>query len=326
MGFFVFVPGSFDVGDVYHAWALSQEKVARERVRPMMLGELNAIVAGGESEQVEFKKSTGQRTDAAKAVCAMLNAAVVLFGKADRFMPHYPQCLLRMARFRGVTKSEFIDNQQARGHAFQLLIRAQRFMQDHLPIAGRIVPGVFERIDEPLYPPEALREALANALCHRDYGIGGGSIGVAIFDDRLEISSTGPLHFGLTPDDLLKPHASKPWNRLISNVFYRRAIIEQWGRGTLKMVELTRQAGLVPPEFEEQTGEVIVRFRPVGYELSALQEEILNVLAELGPSSIAEIVGSVEGAKRTIQRNLNTLRESGLVRLEGSGRSARWTV
>ena len=83
--FFVFVPGSFDVGDAYHALALSQEKVARERVRPMMLGELNAIVAGGESEQVEFKRSTGQRTDAAKAVCAMLNArgGFMLFGVTD---------------------------------------------------------------------------------------------------------------------------------------------------------------------------------------------------------------------------------------------------
>lgn len=190
------------------------------------------------------------------------------------------------------------------------------------------MPGVFERIDEPLYPPEALREALANALCHRDYAIGGGSIGVAIFDDRLEISSTGPLRFGLTPDDLLKPHASKPWNRLISNVFYRRAIIEQWGRGTIKMAELTRQAGLVPPEFLEQTGEVIVRFRPVGHELSALQEELLQILAKTESSSLAEVMKNIASdiPRRTVQNNLQVLRRFDLVEQEGKGRAARWML
>ena len=135
----------------------------------------------------------------------ILNAAVVLFGRADRLLPDYSQCLLRLARFRGTDKTEFIDNRQEIGNAFELLQRAQRFLRDHLPVAGRIVPSVFERIDDPLYPPAALREALANALCHRDYGLVGGSVGVAIYDDRLEIASTGGLHFGLTPEDLTRP-------------------------------------------------------------------------------------------------------------------------
>lgn len=69
-------------------------------------------------------------------------------------------------------------------------------------------PGLFERVDDPLYPPTALREALANAVCHRDYSIGGGSVAVAIYDDRLEITSSGTLHFGLTADALFHPHES----------------------------------------------------------------------------------------------------------------------
>src|SRR5207237_1365963 len=151
------------------------------------------------------------------------------------------------------------------GHAFELLQRAQRFLRDHLPVAGRIVPNLFERVDDPLYPPEALREALANALCHRDYSVGGGAVSIAIYDDRLEISSTGVLPFGLTPEDLVLPHASRPWNPLIAQCFYRRGIIESWGRGTIKMIELSRQAGLAAPEFEVAGGEVVVRFRPTGY-------------------------------------------------------------
>lgn len=62
-----------------------------------------------------------------------------------------------MARFRGLDKTEFIDNRQEYGNAFDLLQRTQRFFRDHLPVAGRIVPGIYERIDDPLYPPAALR-------------------------------------------------------------------------------------------------------------------------------------------------------------------------
>ena len=60
-------------------------------------------------------------------------------------------------------------------------------MNRHLPVHGRFVSGVMERKDEPLFPPLALREALVNALCHRDYSIVGGAISIAVFDDRLEI-------------------------------------------------------------------------------------------------------------------------------------------
>lgn len=161
----------------------------------------------------------------------LLRAAVVLFGKTELVELEMPQCLLRVARFRGIDRAEFLDNRQFRDNAFGLLLKAERFMRENLPVAGRIEPNLFERVDEPLYPPEALREALANAFCHRDYTIGGGSVAVAIYDDRLEVTSSGTLHFELTAEQLFLPHESLPWNPLIANVFYRRGIIEQWGRG-----------------------------------------------------------------------------------------------
>jgi ATP-dependent DNA helicase RecG len=266
----------------------------------------------------------------------LLNAAVVLFCRADRLMPNYPQCLLRMARFRGTDKSEFIDNRQEVGNAFDLLQRGQRFLRDHLPVAGRIVPDLFERVDDPLYPPAALREALANALCHRDYIIVGGAVSLAIYDDRLEISSTGSLPFGLTPEDLTRPHASRPWNPIIAQVFYRRGIIEAWGRGTIKMAELTEQAGLAPPEFESSAGEVLVRFRSTRYvpptriarDLSPLQREVLEVLARTGPASLKQIRGdlSMDIPRRTVQDNLQMLRTLGLVDVSGLTTAARWVL
>src|SRR5260370_205857 len=83
------------------------------------------------------------------------------------------------------------------GHGFTLSGAGGLFLRRPLPVGGRFGAGVLERIDEPLFPPLALREALVNALCHRDYSIAGGAVSVAIYDDRVEISSTGLLPFGL---------------------------------------------------------------------------------------------------------------------------------
>ena len=191
----------------------------------------------------------------------LLRAAAVLFGNAERLEFEMPQCLLRVARFRGTDRMEFLDNRQFNGNAFTLLASAERFLRDTLPIAGRFEPHRIERIDEPLYPPLATREALANALCHRDYSIGGGSVGIAVYDDRLEVTSSGSLHFGLTPEKLFAPHESRPWNPLIARTFYRRGIIEEWGSGTLKMADLASGAGLPVLEIDDDGGAVTVRFR-----------------------------------------------------------------
>ena len=196
----------------------------------------------------------------------LLRAAVVLFGRSERLSAEYPQCLLRVAKFDGISRTDDIYRQPAvpRPRLFSPEQRG-RFFLGHLPIAGRIEPDRFRRVDAPLYPPAALREALANAICHRDHTIGGGSVGAAIYDDRLEVTSSGHLAFGLTAEALFKPHESMPWNPLIARVFYLRGIIERRGSGTIKMRELTTVAGLPAPEIEDAGGCVTVRFRPGRY-------------------------------------------------------------
>jgi ATP-dependent DNA helicase RecG len=265
---------------------------------------------------------------------SVTRAAVVLFARSERLVSTFPQCRVRLARFRGTDKSEFIDNRQFHGNAFTILAHADQFLRTHLPVAGRIVAGVFERSDDPLYPPVALREALANAVCHRDYSIGGGSIGVAIYDDRLEISPSGGLHFGLSVEDLYRPHDSLPWNPLVADVFYRRGIIETWGRGTLKMAELTQQAGLPRPEFEETAGALLVTFRPssylppqrIGRDLTEQQQDVLRVLAGSGPIPLHRVVAALgrESERRSVQSDLQFLRNLELVDSSGWGRGARW--
>lgn len=262
----------------------------------------------------------------------LLNAAVVLFG--TRLEQDYPQCLLRLARFRGTDKSAFLDNRQVHGHAFRLLDEAMAFMLRHLPIAGRFEPGRLERIDEPLFPVAALREAVINALCHRTYTHAGGAVSVAIYDDRLEIWSDGTLPFGLKPEDLKCKHVSRPRNPLIAGTFYRRGLIEQWGRGTENIVALCVRAGHPEPEFEEQAGSVCVRFLPTGYiaphriahDLTERQREILEVIGRGRRIPLRQIMTSLSHppAEATVRDDLYHLKRLGLIDSKGHGRGAVW--
>ena len=265
----------------------------------------------------------------------LFRAATVLFGNVARLERDLPQCLLRVARFRGIGRSEFLDNRQFSGNAFTLLSHAERFLRDTLPIASSFESGRMARIDEPLYPPLATREALANALCHRDYASGGGSIGLAVYDDRLEVTSVGGLHFGLTPDDLFQPHESRPWNPLIARTFYRRGIIEEWGSGTIKMAELATSAGLPCPEIEERGDYVTVRFRRADYvpsqqDESGLTEPQYTILKLLHQSDHALALREIRSlvkpqpSKRQLRRDLATLKAKSLVKSTGRGRGARW--
>jgi ATP-dependent DNA helicase RecG len=123
---------------------------------------------------------------------------------------------------------------------------------------------------------------------------------------------------------------------LLAGTLFRRGIIETWGRGTLKIIELAQAAGLPSPEFEATRHHVTVRFRAgryvaptrVGHELSTLQQRILTVLAELGPASLGQIKHVLGGdvPERTLQDNLQMLKGLGLVDLSGTRRAARWSL
>ncbi|MFN8670257.1 MAG: putative DNA binding domain-containing protein [Gemmatimonadaceae bacterium] len=267
----------------------------------------------------------------------LLRAAAVLFGRSERLAVDYPQCLLKVARFRGTDRTEFLDNRQFHGNVFDLLRRAQRFVLESIPIAGHIEPGQIARVDEPLYPPLAVREALANGFCHREYSWGTGSVSVGIYDDRLEVTSSGSLHFGLTPEALYEPHESLPWNPLIAGVLYRCGVIEQWGRGTLRMSELTKAAGLPRPEIESIAGAVVVRFRPGRYEpplragidLTERQRAILAVLAQeragLSRHDIAARLPQATTA-RQVKSELAVLKQLGLIDFSGRTNTLRWKL
>ncbi|MCF7959381.1 MAG: putative DNA binding domain-containing protein [Pirellula sp.] len=261
-----------------------------------------------------------------------IQAAVVAFG--SDLLPWYPQCSLRIARFKGVTKDEVLDQRKVSGHAFLLLDEASKFLAKQLPIRGTLQEGQLRRQDRPLYPILALREALVNALCHRDYSISGGAVSVAVFEDRLEIASTGSLPNGLSVADLKRDHFSQPRNPMLADIFYRRGLIELWGSGTQRIIRLCVEAGGPEPQFEERAGEFVVRFLapnyapsvPSGLDLSDRQARILAIFQSNPVRSLREIRESIDAnlSDSTIRGELNRLREVGLVEAVGVGRGAFW--
>ena len=268
-------------------------------------------------------------------------AAVALFCKDEIPLPDFPQFNLRVARFKGSTRDEFLDNRQYTGNAFALMRRAERFLIDWLPVASKIVPGQMARIDTPALPTEAVREALANAFIHRDYTSAAGSVAIALYDDRLEIISPGELHFGLTPEMLYQPHESKPWNPWIAKVFYRRGLIETWGRGTLKIAGLMKEAGLAAPTVKVNADFVTLTFvlpsvadktsgktLVIGSEKSSEKssEKILHHLRSepsLSAKALAEKLGV---SSRAVEKQIDLLKKEGSLRRIGPAKGGHWQV
>ncbi len=181
------------------------------------------------------------------------NAAVFLFSK--RFSYDYE---IRMARFRGTDKNYFIDNQQAHGNFFELLDAGMSFFFKHLSLSGEIKG--FKREEHLDVPATALREALINALCHRDYDIYQCSIGIAIYDDRIEIESPGLLPRELTPKTIKRSHKSYPRNEIVATVLYQITYLEKWGSGIKRIMDACKAENSPQPFWSEEGGYTVVTF------------------------------------------------------------------
>ena len=129
---------------------------------------------------------------------------------------------------------------------------AMAFFFKHLSLSSTTHNRI-ERKDELEVPYDALREAVVNALCHRAWHFESSSIGIAIFDDRIEIENAGRFPAGITPSVLLKQesdalaNSSLPPNPIIANVLFLAGLIENWGRGISLMFNECARAGIDKP-------------------------------------------------------------------------------
>ena len=127
------------------------------------------------------------------------------------------------------------------------------------------------RVETYEYPKDAVREALLNAVAHKDYS-SGATIQISVYDDKLMIWNAGQLPKDWTVETLLRKHASNPYNPDIANALFRSGYIESWGRGISKMTNLCMEAGLPKPEFEYDATGLWVTFRKDIYTIDQLEK------------------------------------------------------
>ncbi len=255
-------------------------------------------------------------------------AALLLFGKEPQ--RYFFSSYFKIGKFRGTT--ELITDDVIEGNLFEQFDKVLEILRTKY--IRLMVKGYKDwiRIEEFEYPEDVIREAIVNALVHKDYS--GSHIQMKIFDDKITLWNSGTLLTGITIDELKKPHGSVHRNELISNAFYRAELIEAWGRGTTFMVDECLKADLPEPEYREYFG---------GFELTLhkdkLTEKYLNDLGlnerqvkaigyikKNGKINNTEYKEFANVTERTILRDIKELIEYKLIKKHGTTKGSYYTL
>ncbi|HLX92457.1 MAG TPA: ATP-binding protein [Puia sp.] len=183
-----------------------------------------------------------------------LNHAAVLLFYEDP-LKYFPTAYFKIGRF-GSSDADLKFQDVVKGNIFEMADKVLEILRSKYLTSPIRYEGLLRK-DELEYPETALREAILNAIVHKDYT--GEMIQMSVYDDRIMLWNPGSI-----PDDLrgkLKDkHPSRPRNKNIAEIFFAAGYIEVWGRGILKMVEACKTAGLPEPEIKEESGGVWVTF------------------------------------------------------------------
>jgi len=200
-------------------------------------------------------------------------------------------------------------------------------------------------------PVDAIREMIVNAECHRNM-TDESCVQVAIYDDRLEVTSPGGLYNGLTFEEAIEGH-SKLRNRAIANAFSQIGLIEAWGTGLQRIQSAAKEYGLPDVEFIEMPesfrvnlyrsslpmdsiGETSVEHRqkngvatvdtPLNLELNSTQIKIIELLSANSNMTGVDLSEAIGISKRNIEVNLKKLKEKGVLVRHGSSKGGYWEV
>jgi ATP-dependent DNA helicase RecG len=185
------------------------------------------------------------------------------------------------------------------------------------------------RVEKYEYPKEAIREALLNAIAHKDYS-GGVPIQISVYRDKIIFWNEGQLPENWTIKNLLVKHASRPYNPDIAIALFRSGYIESWGRGTIKMIKECKQAGIPEPVFSYDSSDITVEFKKDIFNLEYftsinLNERQINALKYLKES--LRITNKVyqeinKTSSRTAVRDLKLLVNKGIIKQKGLKKGA----
>lgn len=173
------------------------------------------------------------------------HAGLLLFGREPQRWIRSSAVLV--ARYGGVDMADGFVKEEIAGTLPEQIRRAEAFVVSNIRRGVRLLG--FERVEETEYPVAVMREAIVNAVAHRDYQIGGDEIRVLLFSDRMEVYSPGRLPGHVTIQNLVDERFSR--NGIVVQVLSDLGFIERLGYGVDRMVRLMAQAGLPKPRFEE---------------------------------------------------------------------------
>ena len=219
------------------------------------------------------------------------NAGALFFAREPRrfFNQAYVTCLL----FKGTSKVHVLDRKDFAGGVVADIEDSLRFIERNTRTAYLIEK--LQREEIPEYPVAALREAITNAVMHRDWFIEGANVFVEIYEDRIEVSSPGGLPKGMLPEDLGSKSVRR--NPLIADLLHRIAFIEKAGTGIRRMRDGAREQGYPEPEFSANAFFIAV-FRPI----PAVSEHVTPEAAHKHPTSTPQVTPQVLTILRVAMR------------------------
>ena len=195
------------------------------------------------------------------------------------------------------------------------------------------------RVEEYPYPEAALREALLNAIAHKDYS-GGTPIQISVYSNKIIFWNEGQLPENWTVERLKEKHPSKPFNPDIATVFFRAGLIEAWGRGTIKIINECTQADLPLPEYKYDLSGFIVELRTkkndnitshelgdrLGDRLGENRLKIIELMQNNKHISITDLSKLIGISTTAIEKNIKYLKKNKLIKRIGSAKGGYWEV
>lgn len=268
------------------------------------------------------------------------NAYILLSGKENWEVSRKIQCGV----FKGETRSIFVDKKEFEGSIIMQLEKAYQYVLEKINLGSDIV-GIY-RVDKYEIPPKSIREVIANAVIHRSY-LEPNDIQIALYDNRLEITSPGMLLSGVNVKRM-KEGYSKLRNRAIASVFAYVNIIEKWGSGIPRIMNEIREYGLQEPEFIIFENDFRVNIYRKNYnttqstqgstqDISKKEKLDVKNLTETDKIIINTIINNPEMSQKQIADNLNwtvnkvkyymkKFKQKNILKYEGTSQNGKWEI
>ena len=260
------------------------------------------------------------------------NGYLLLNGDSNEFQEAKVQC----AVFKGTMRDVFITRKEFEGSIHQQIEDAYNFVLQHINLGSRI-EGI-ARQDFYELPINTIREIISNAVCHRSY-LTPGKIQVALFDDRLEVTSPGMLDNEITIEKM-KTGLSKIRNRGIAAAFAYLNVIEAWGSGIPKMFREAKEYGLREPELIDMDSDFRVNLyrktavvdqngviRPTTNDTNDTNDTNALMLIRENPAiTQQELRERMQVSLTTVKRLMAELQKEGRIKRKGSSRKGTWLV